>query len=58
MLVHWAAFTLAFHSWTDPIERASKEAQRQGVELVTPQVGETLPLEKLATYTSASWWER
>ncbi|MBU9674951.1 MBL fold metallo-hydrolase [Planococcus sp. CP5-4] len=58
MLVHWAAFTLAFHSWTDPIERASKEAVRQGVELVTPQVGETLPLEKLATYTSAHWWER
>lgn len=56
MLVHWAAFTLAFHSWTDPIERASKEAVRQGVELVTPRIGETLFLEALDSYAPVRWW--
>ena len=58
MLVHWAAFTLAFHSWTDPIERASKEAVRQGVELVTPQIGETLSLEALDSHAPVRWWEQ
>ncbi|WP_416383640.1 MBL fold metallo-hydrolase [Planococcus maritimus] len=58
MLVHWAAFTLAFHSWTDPIERASDEAQRFGVELVTPQIGETLSLDALDSYTPVHWWEQ
>lgn len=57
MLVHWAAFTLAFHGWTDPVERASKEAQRVGVELLTPRIGETLSLAGLESYTSARWWE-
>lgn len=57
MLVHWAAFTLAFHSWTDPIERASTEAVRQGVELVTPQIGETLFLEALDSYAPVRWWK-
>ncbi|WP_249929395.1 MBL fold metallo-hydrolase [Planococcus maritimus] len=56
MLVHWAAFTLAFHSWTDPIERASKEAVRQGVELVTPKIGETLSLGALDAYKAIRWW--
>ncbi|WP_211655313.1 MBL fold metallo-hydrolase [Planococcus alpniumensis] len=58
MLVHWAAFTLAFHSWTDPIERASKEAQRVGMDLLTPKIGETLSLETLDSYTPARWWEQ
>lgn len=58
MLVHWAAFTLAFHSWTDPIERATAEAQRLGVDLLTPKIGETLSLSRLDCCVSARWWER
>lgn len=58
MLVHWAAFTLAFHSWTDPVERASREAQRLGVELLTPKIGETLSLDELHSYSSTRWWEQ
>lgn len=57
MLIHWAAFTLAFHSWTDPIERASTEAPRLGVELLTPKIGETLLLDGLDSYVSTRWWE-
>ncbi|AUD15388.1 MULTISPECIES: MBL fold metallo-hydrolase [unclassified Planococcus (in: firmicutes)] len=58
MLVHWAAFTLAFHSWTDPVERASQEAQYLGMELLTPKIGETLSLAELDSYTSTRWWEQ
>ncbi len=28
--IHWGAFTLSLHSWTDPIERASAKAKRIG----------------------------
>ena len=43
---------------TDPIERASTEAQRMGVDLLTPKIGETLSLETLDSYTPARWWEQ
>lgn len=58
MLVHWAAFTLAFHSWTDPVERALPEAERLGAHLITPKIGETLALDKVGSYASERWWEK
>ena len=27
MPIHWGAFKLALHSWTDPIERVSRKAE-------------------------------
>lgn len=38
--VHWAKFPLSFHSWTDPVLRASVAAQELGVNLTTPQIGQ------------------
>lgn len=57
MLVHWAAFTLAFHSWTEPVERALPVAERLGVNLITPKIGEALELGELGEYSSSRWWE-
>ena len=31
MLMHWGAFTLAFHGWNEPIERAENEAEKLNV---------------------------
>ncbi|MGM0896416.1 MAG: MBL fold metallo-hydrolase [Bacillota bacterium] len=56
MLVHWAAFTLAFHDWAEPVERALPEAERLEVELITPKIGETLALEDLHSFPSTRWW--
>ncbi|MBL1704181.1 hypothetical protein ELE02_33775, partial [Klebsiella pneumoniae] len=36
--IHWGAFTLALHEWIDPIERVTKEANRLGVNITTPQI--------------------
>jgi len=44
MLIHWAAFTLAYHAWTDPIERAQQAASQEAVTLIAPQIGETVSL--------------
>jgi len=38
--VHWAAYDLAYHKWDDPILRASEAAEKEGVTLLTPTMGE------------------
>ncbi|WHY31726.1 MBL fold metallo-hydrolase [Bacillus wiedmannii] len=53
--IHWGAFTLALHEWSDPIERVTKEANRLGVHITTPQIGETITL-KSTDYPSSNWW--
>ncbi|WP_258035116.1 MBL fold metallo-hydrolase, partial [Bacillus thuringiensis] len=40
--IHWGAFTLALHEWSDPIERVTKEANRLEVKITTPQIGESI----------------
>ncbi|SDN48510.1 MBL fold metallo-hydrolase [Bacillus sp. OK048] len=56
MLIHWGAFTLAYHSWTDPIERAMQMAKERGVNLLTPKIGETVFLKETMP-TSIPWWK-
>jgi L-ascorbate metabolism protein UlaG (beta-lactamase superfamily) len=54
MPIHWGAFKLAMHNWTDPIERASKAATIKGIEVTTPMVGERFTL---TTAPKNKWWE-
>ena len=54
MPIHWGAFSLAMHSWTDPIERASAEAKRLNVPMATPRIGESIVLGKKAPVRA--WW--
>jgi L-ascorbate metabolism protein UlaG (beta-lactamase superfamily) len=56
MLIHWGAFTLANHGWSEPIERASIEAKNNGVNLITPKIGETVPLDERISIPRSSWW--
>lgn len=53
--IHWAAFTLAFHSWTDPIERVTRASQEQGVAITTPRIGEKVILGE-SPYPASAWW--
>lgn len=55
MPIHWGAFTLAMHPWTDPIERVMREAKRLNVPITTPKVGEMLLLDDENIPTTA-WW--
>ena len=38
--VHWGAFSLAQHSWTDPAERFVNEAKNKGMDYCLPALGE------------------
>lgn len=53
--IHWAAFTLSLHAWTDPVERAAKEAHRRGLRMATPRIGEPVSIGS-EVYPAAPWW--
>ena len=55
--IHWGAFTLALHEWSEPIERVTKEANRLGVKITTPQIGESITL-KSTDYPLSAWWKK
>ncbi|OCA82090.1 MBL fold metallo-hydrolase [Pseudobacillus wudalianchiensis] len=57
MLIHWGAFTLAYHSWTEPIERALAETKKAGVRILTPKIGETIPLDRDLSVSHSPWWK-
>ena len=55
MPIHWGAFKLALHSWTDPIERVSKKAETVRLPLVTPKIGEIIAVDSLPKLNTV-WW--
>ncbi|SFS87335.1 MBL fold metallo-hydrolase [Marininema halotolerans] len=53
--IHWGSFTLAFHDWTDPAERGLKLAEKNGLIVAFPQIGEAIEVGE-RDYPSAPWW--
>ena len=55
MPIHWGTFNLAFHAWTQPIERLLELTKQNKIPLLVPQPGETY------TYNGKpylnKWWE-
>jgi L-ascorbate metabolism protein UlaG (beta-lactamase superfamily) len=37
--IHWGMFDLAIHSWYEPIQRATKKADKRGVHIISPKLG-------------------
>ncbi|WHY03109.1 MBL fold metallo-hydrolase [Neobacillus sp. DY30] len=56
MLIHWGAFTLAYHTWTDPIDRAIRAAEEKEVTLIAPNLGETVVLNG-SFLRPGYWWK-
>jgi L-ascorbate metabolism protein UlaG (beta-lactamase superfamily) len=52
--IHWTLFSLAYHGWTEPAERAVVAAQRAGARLVVARPGE--PVEPAAPPAFVRWW--
>lgn len=55
--MHWGVFRLAFHDWTDSVERVLAAADRTGIRVTTPRIGETIGV-RAATYPQDRWWEQ
>lgn len=53
--IHWGAFTLAFHEWTDPVERVTVKAGELGMPITTPKIGEVLIVGD-SLFPREQWW--
>ena len=55
MPIHNGTFDLAFHPWTEPMERIQALAARDGFQVCTPRFGEAVQLE--AMNRGECWWQ-
>jgi L-ascorbate metabolism protein UlaG (beta-lactamase superfamily) len=53
--VHWGGLQLAYHGWTEPVERVLAAAESAHARVVVPRPGE--PLEP-ATASLTRWWPK
>jgi L-ascorbate metabolism protein UlaG (beta-lactamase superfamily) len=56
MPVHWSKFQLSIHTWNEPIERVSKEAEKKNIKLTTPVIGQSIIIG--SNYPNEKWWEK
>jgi L-ascorbate metabolism protein UlaG (beta-lactamase superfamily) len=53
---HWGLLQLAYHGWTEPVERAVAAAQAANVTIVTPPPGQGI--EPAALGNADAWWPK
>jgi L-ascorbate metabolism protein UlaG (beta-lactamase superfamily) len=53
--IHWGAFTLGLHAWTDPVERAVRAAKERETAIATPRIGEAVTIGS-TEYPTFAWW--
>ena len=56
MPIHWGAFKLAMHPWTDPVVRVSDKAKELNLPIITPKIGEFIYLAEPISNDGA-WWK-
>ena len=57
MPIHWGAFKLSHHTWTDPVERVSRKARELGIGIITPRIGEQIELDSMVI-SEPNWWQQ
>ena len=53
--VHWATFNLALHDWSEPADRAWREAKARDVKLAVPRPGERVDVDNPPSIDG--WWQ-
>jgi L-ascorbate metabolism protein UlaG (beta-lactamase superfamily) len=56
MPIHWSGFTLALHPWKEPPERALVAAEKAGVEMITPIIGQRFDV--INDRPQEKWWRK
>jgi L-ascorbate metabolism protein UlaG (beta-lactamase superfamily) len=54
--VHWGTFDLALHPWAEPAETTYQLAEKSGVRLITPRIGEVV--EPSRVERANPWWRK
>lgn len=52
--IHWGLFSLAFHGWTEPIERVLAKGKEVGAKVLTPRPGESFEPDQDPRFDR--WW--
>ncbi|WP_036527260.1 MBL fold metallo-hydrolase [Nocardia sp. CNY236] len=53
--IHWATFNLAFHRWSEPVERMTTAARAVGTTVAVPMPGQRVDV--MAAPADQAWWE-
>jgi L-ascorbate metabolism protein UlaG (beta-lactamase superfamily) len=56
MPIHWGAFSLAMHSWTDPVERVLAKSQELGLKIRVPKIGSMIEIKEESQPELYPWW--
>ena len=54
--VHHSKFTLAQHSWKEPLEQISQSSKSKSYRLATPMIGEAIRLDD-SIQVFNQWWK-
>jgi L-ascorbate metabolism protein UlaG (beta-lactamase superfamily) len=58
MPIHWGAFSLAIHDWSDSVERIVKKADELHMPVATPGIGQPLIINNGEIKIQyENWWE-
>ena len=52
--IHWGLFDLAYHGWTEPVERVLAAAEPTRTKVLVPRPGESL--EPDTAQATPRWW--
>jgi L-ascorbate metabolism protein UlaG (beta-lactamase superfamily) len=53
--VHWATFTLALHSWSEPVDWIWRRAKEEEIKLTVPRPGERVDVAE--PQEADGWWQ-
>ncbi|WP_227006128.1 MBL fold metallo-hydrolase [Marinifilum sp. N1E240] len=56
MPIHWGAFRLSQHAWTEPVERFITAAKSANIQYVVPKIGESIEIHKSTNHENEAWW--
>ena len=57
MPIHWGAFVLSMHHWTEPVEKAKFYADQKKQKIITPQIGQIIKFNQLNITNTNAWWK-
>ncbi|MFA6813312.1 MAG: MBL fold metallo-hydrolase [Bacteroidaceae bacterium] len=56
MPIHWGAFRLAQHAWSEPVKRIINAANELKLPLLIPKIGEPIIIQSTTNYSQEPWW--
>lgn len=56
MPIHWGAFSISSHPWSEPVERVITAANKLNLPVIVPKIGESITIPNTNNSTD-TWWE-